>query len=488
MVYYIILLFLSACWTNCLDIKLNDTTIFRNGTINPQFNFSINNRLSDCSSGRNIFYEPKSLHITQFNFIKNDVNETFSNLSITTSNDIVDIDLKMIDNNSLIFPVNFIHVCNISKVNESTKTWSELTLNFNYNNNNYLIKFLKYCDKPDIKEAILSGLILFSLGTFFLYVASIKDIKFSAEDLRDQGVLKAWHGVFFILFGSITLMFIFYFVQFANLVITCIISIQSFVALYLVIKTFTENIEFIMNNQFLNKKLIENYSQYDLILILISLSVVSIWLLTKHWFLNNILGFCLVFTALSILHINNLKLCTYILAMTFLYDIFWVFISPVIFEKNVMETAAVQLNLPIKLEIPVFLGSNPIKDCVFLGLGDIIIPGLLVKFCKNLDNSKIIKIYFPCSILLYIVGLLLCGMILVIFNSPQPALFYLCPIMIIGIIFLSFSRNEFKEIWKGEHNIEHININRNSQIDDIFNNEFNEHDLNDLETNENINI
>jgi hypothetical protein len=391
--------------------------------------------------------------------------------------------MSNLDDSDTVITLLVDHYCNEKKLNYSSSKWTEIIINFNHNKLDYVLKFIKFCEKPSMSEAILSGILLFVISTFFLYVACKKDIKFEAEDIKEQGELKAWHGIIFVIFGSAILLFIFYFINLANLVITVIVSIQSVAALYLTLRTLIEDIE----TDLLKRTVYQKVSLKQLLLTIVSAMILIAWLFTKHWLLNDLLGFCLIFTALSILHINNLKICAVILSLTYLYDAFWVFLSPVFFEKNVMETAAIKLVLPIKLELPVFFGNNPIKDCMFLGLGDIIIPGLLVKFCRNVDRAKNISIYFDSSIVFYVIGLMICGGILVLFNYPQPALFYICPSMLIGVICLSCSRKEFTEIWKGEHNIEHININHNRQIDDIFSNEFNEGDTQDFESNEAIN-
>ena len=468
---------------NTLDITLNGTRIFSNGSIHPHFKFSLPHKSSDCTSGRNIYFETPLSHQTEFKFIKDSFNDSIYNLSLNSSINIVDTDLSSLDESDKVTTVIVIHLCNENKLKNSSSKWTEIIMNFNYNKIDYVLKFIKFCEKPSMNEAILSGLLLFLISTFFLYLACIKDIKFDAEDIKEQGELQAWHGVVFVIFGSAILLFIFYFIYLANFVITVIVSIQSVAALYLTLRTFIED----LNIDLLKRTVYQIINLQQMILIVVSTIILIAWLITKHWLLNNLLGFCLIFTALSILHINNLKICTIILILTYLYDAFWVFLSPLFFEKNVMETAAVKLVLPIKLELPVFFGNNPIKDCMFLGLGDIIIPGLLSKFSRNIDKTKNINIYFHSSIVFYVIGLLLCGGILVIFNYPQPALFYICPSMLIGVICLSCSRKEFTEIWKGEHNLEHINIDHNRQIDDIFSNEFNDGETHDLESNEAIN-
>ena len=78
----------------------------------------------------------------------------------------------------------------------------------------------------------------------------------------------------------------------------------------------------------------------------------------KYWMLNNFLCFCLAYTILSLFHFRSFRQCIWFLIITFFYDVFWVYISPLIFKGNVMVHAATSINLPIKLEMPILL----IKD------------------------------------------------------------------------------------------------------------------------------
>lgn len=47
-------------------------------------------------------------------------------------------------------------------------------------------------------------------------------------------------------------------------------------------------------------------------------------------------GVALILTVLQIVHLPNIKVSTILLSCAFLYDVFWVFISPKIFHESVM--------------------------------------------------------------------------------------------------------------------------------------------------------
>lgn len=88
---------------------------------------------------------------------------------------------------------------------------------------------------------------------------------------------------------------------------------------------------------------------------------------------------------LRIIKLPNIKIATLLLTLAFIYDIFWVFGSPHIFGDSVMAYVATSLDLPIKIEMP-HLSQEPIPKCSLVGLGDMVLPGVLVAFAFRQDN------------------------------------------------------------------------------------------------------
>lgn len=83
---------------------------------------------------------------------------------------------------------------------------------------------------------------------------------------------------------------------------------------------------------------------------------------------------------LRTIRINNFKASCIMLGLLFVYDVFWVFVSPSIFKGNsVMVVVATGLDLPIKLVAPSF---DKFQSCSLLGLGDMVIPGLHIMFVR----------------------------------------------------------------------------------------------------------
>ena len=152
----------------------------------------------------------------------------------------------------------------------------------------------------------------------------------------------------------------------------------------------------------------------------------------------------------------QLLLCFICLFLFFLYDTFWVFYSEKIFKENVMVVAATSIQIPIKIEFPILFSNNPIKNCMLLGLGDILLPGVVIKYCRRFDliRQKIgIKYkgmsFYKFNMLLYYLSVTLAMVMMFAFNHGQPVLFYLSPIFIFGLTIKAYNEKCLLDFWKG---------------------------------------
>ena len=105
-------------------------------------------------------------------------------------------------------------------------------------------------------------------------------------------------------------------------------------------------------------------------------------LIDKPWWLTNLLGFSFAYSSLQIMSPTTSWTGTLILGALFLYDIYFVFFTPL------MVTVATRLDIPAKLVFP--RPSRPTEDptekaLFMLGLGDIILPGMMIGFALRFD-------------------------------------------------------------------------------------------------------
>lgn len=61
---------------------------------------------------------------------------------------------------------------------------------------------------------------------------------------------------------------------------------------------------------------------------------------TFFWITQDILGTCMCITFLGIIQLNSIQVATILLLVAFVYDIFFVFITPYLFSKSIMITVA----------------------------------------------------------------------------------------------------------------------------------------------------
>ncbi|CAI9781303.1 unnamed protein product [Fraxinus pennsylvanica] len=142
----------------------------------------------------------------------------------------------------------------------------------------------------------------------------------------------------------------------------------------------------------------------------------------KHWLANNILGLAFSIQGIEMLSLGSFKTGAILLAGLFIYDIFWVFFTPV------MVSVAKSFDAPIKLLFPTLDSARPFS---MLGLGDIVIPGIFVALALRFDVSRGKESqYFKSAFLGYAVGLVLTIVVMNWFQAAQPALLYIVPAVI----------------------------------------------------------
>jgi minor histocompatibility antigen H13 len=200
----------------------------------------------------------------------------------------------------------------------------------------------------------------------------------------------------------------------------------------------------------------------------------------KPWWLTNLLGVSFAYNALQFMSPTTFWTGTMILSSLFVYDIYFVFFTPL------MMTVATKLDIPAKLLFP--RSSRPSEDSnkqplAMLGLGDIVLPGIMIGLALRFDlylfylrkqrgtreeqlerkgdDERIIKAdwlpatgswgerfwigrinseldlkeragvfsktYFYASLFGYLVGLIITLGIVQFFHYGQPALLYLVP-------------------------------------------------------------
>lgn len=233
------------------------------------------------------------------------------------------------------------------------------------------------------------------------------------------------------------------------------------------------------------------FTSAEILASVLSFLIVCVWILTGHWLLMDALGMGLCVALIALVQLPNLKVSTLLLIGLLIYDVFWVFFSSYIFSTNVMVRVATRpaenpigllakklhifsignsapkLSLPGKLVFPSLQNSGHFS---MLGLGDIVMPGLLLCFVLRYDSYKQTQTvpseagpapipttsptkyyhritYFHCSLVGYFLGLLTSTISSEMFQAAQPALLYLVPFTLGPLLVMAYLKGDLKRMW-----------------------------------------
>jgi minor histocompatibility antigen H13 len=174
-----------------------------------------------------------------------------------------------------------------------------------------------------------------------------------------------------------------------------------------------------------------------------------VYWMSKHWVLNNVLAIAFGVQGIALLQVGDMGKACVLLGGLFIYDIIWVF------GTDVMVSVATNVEGPIKLMVPrdVFAAEYRFS---MLGLGDIVIPGVLVAMLLRFDRfrqpgvKRFSRTYFLTCFYAYVAGLITTVVIMHSFRSAQPALLYLVPFTLGAVLLLAVARGELKALFAYE--------------------------------------
>lgn len=174
--------------------------------------------------------------------------------------------------------------------------------------------------------------------------------------------------------------------------------------------------------------------------------------MTDKFIISNVIAWSLGMVSLGTISLGAFQTGAILLTGLFCYDIFWVF------GTDVMMTVATKVEAPVK-----FLYQAPPSDIPreypfsVLGLGDIVIPGLFVRFMNKVDEglkpSTSIS-YFNAATIAYALGLSICFAVNEITKAGQPALLYLDPLIVGSAFAVAAANGQIKELWDFEVEVE----------------------------------
>eukprot|EP00580_Thalassiosira_gravida_P016290 CAMPEP_0201665430 /NCGR_PEP_ID=MMETSP0494-20130426/6577_1 /ASSEMBLY_ACC=CAM_ASM_000839 /TAXON_ID=420259 /ORGANISM="Thalassiosira gravida, Strain GMp14c1" /LENGTH=569 /DNA_ID=CAMNT_0048144383 /DNA_START=19 /DNA_END=1728 /DNA_ORIENTATION=- len=255
----------------------------------------------------------------------------------------------------------------------------------------------------------------------------------------------------------------------------------------------------------------------DIAAMIISYGVGATWLwvaftiphpdtITFYWLIQDIFGLCMCMLFLETIKLNAIKVGAVLLVVAFFYDIFFVFVTPLLTKhgESIMVNVATSGGppkadpswcekypftseckggdpLPMLFAIPRLFDYQ--GGCSMLGLGDIVLPGLLLSFASRYDESKRLmglvaggsgrvpnnacpdagsgkaascflccccrNGYFGPVVVAYAIGLFMANAAVYIMEMGQPALLYLVPCCLGTMVYMGYKAGELKDLWEG---------------------------------------
>jgi signal peptide peptidase-like protein 2B len=310
--------------------------------------------------------------------------------------------------------------------------------------------------------------------------AAAKERTFEQEQERDDHTweLDSKHAIAFIVFAGMFLT-IFYFFKF-NGIIPIIFAISSIGSVtQVILLPFLGNFVPSLSSRHYLLPYFGEALVSEIVATIGSICLAIFWYVNRRscWFLQDLFGISLCFMFLRTIQIPDLKVASILLCLAFLYDIFFVFISPLIFGSSVMEDVATggpsasarsdypgidycerypaypacidPEPMPMLLVLPRML--NWMGGLSMLGLGDIIIPGLLLSFALRFDYSSKSKgtDYYRFMCIGYAVGLGMANIAVAWMQLGQPALMYLVPTTLGTLVYISWKKGDFYLMLEG---------------------------------------
>ncbi|KAH7670517.1 Peptidase A22B signal peptide peptidase protein [Dioscorea alata] len=280
------------------------------------------------------------------------------------------------------------------------------------------------------------------------------------EDIQNEILeINAKGAIIFVIMASAFLMLLYFFMSswfvWLLIVLFCIGGTEG---MHVCLVTIMSRICKDCGRKTVSLPIMGEVSIISLVVLIFCAAFAIFWAANQHasysWIGQDILGICLMITVLQMARLPNIKVASALLSCAFVYDIFWVFISPLIFHESVMIAVARGDNsggeaIPMLLRIPRFF--DPWGGYDMIGFGDILFPGLLVAFSFRYDRSNKKSIwngYFLWLTIGYAFGLFLTYLALYLMNGHgQPALLYLVPCTLGLIILLGYFKGELKDLW-----------------------------------------
>lgn len=129
----------------------------------------------------------------------------------------------------------------------------------------------------------------------------------------------------------------------------------------------------------------------------------------------------------------------------FSYDLFWLFVNKRSFGSDISKVDGSDIETPFKIGLPRVFGS-PYTNCAKINLGDVIFPGMLIRYLRTIDLKRMDKrsTYWLVAFIGYALGQTLWTLSFIIWTTPMPPFLYITPLSIGGTLIYSMYIGDVK--------------------------------------------
>lgn len=310
----------------------------------------------------------------------------------------------------------------------------------------------------DVPEAmlVLLATALVAAGAFF----ATADLRGSPLAPRHDEVLEVNKevAVGFCVLGSCTLLVLYVFMRYLIYFLIFAFCLGGASCIVQFVSACLQYLNPALKQRAVGLPLVGPVTKGELLALVPAVAVVGSWLLLRNgpsgWIFQDIIGAGFLCWLQRTIRLPNMKIASLLLSVMFFFDIFWVFISPLFFQKSVMVAVATGGDtgeaVPMLLRIPAF--GDIFGHDRMLGFGDVALPGLLVSYLRRYDlvnRRPCLRGYFAAALLGYFAGLCATVAALVLMRKGQPALLYLVPGTLGTSLALAWWRRELPSLWEG---------------------------------------
>ena len=469
------------CFVYCFNYNYYDFNCDSNSILNSlEISTNLNENefisiLNKCKINKNFLYSNSKEFYGKYSLNVYDEKNNFRNIKFYFNpinknfiKEKININLELINNinNDSITKKNFILYSNENfetfiEYNNNKKNnlnWYKIILKIIINNNKenpILIQFYKINNKKYKNNKDFSFLILNILIFFTIYLNFNYNFRSTIEIiiLRNYHEIRNPENLFIMSIVLIIILISFYTIDFLNIfiyfVLIFIIPLSISMIFEGISKNFKEYVKLGFNNKFYEIPVLEKKISYNTILsFLIGIIFLFLWILTKNWFICDLIAIGISLVSIRIFRFTNSKFLITIFIITIIYNIIWLNKYSKIVNNEIRFFNKNNINFPIRIIFPE-TSSNPFNSFISFPISDIVFPGFFLCYCKKFDTKKKMNLYLKFGLIGLGIGLIFNVIIYYGYGILTSSFLFTGPFILILVLYFTFVHEDFDEFLNG---------------------------------------